>query len=338
MKTFRRCAREHHYSYELGYRALFEDAVLRFGSLVHLGLEAWWCAVINRLEAAYAAMQGEADPYDRERAYAMLAGYDVRWSDEPYDVIAVELEFRAPLVNPETGAASRTYELAGKLDVLVRDRRDALTYKVEHKTSSEDIGVGSTYWKRLTLDPQISTYYEGARSLGYDPAGCLYDVLGKPGLRPSAVPLVDADGVKIVHDASGERVRTKDGKKWRQTGDAELGYVLQTRPETPEEFGQRLRDAIAGEPDRYYQRGTIVRLEADEREAAFDRWHTARLIREAQLAGRHPRNPDGCIRYNRTCSFFEVCCGTASLEDTTLFRRVRNVHEELSNDNVTKAA
>ncbi len=341
MKTHRRCARERHYTYDLGYRVVREADALRGGSLAHLGLEAWWRSTGDRLADALAAMQGEPDPYDRVRAEQMMRGYDARWLDEVqhFEVLSVEQEFRAPLVNPETGAASRTFDLAGKLDVIVRDLRDGLVYKIEHKTSAEDIGVGSSYWKRLTLDPQISTYYEGARSLGYDPAGCLYDVLGKPGQRPGNVPLVDEVGFKIVLDGDGKRVYVSSGKKPRETADAKLGYVLQTRPETPEEYGARIADAIAADPDRYYQRGVVVRLEADEREAAFDRWQIARLIREAQLAGRHPRNPDSCIRYSRECDFFGVCTGTANLEDTTLFRKVEHVHEELSTDNnATKAA
>ncbi len=334
MKTFRRCAREHQLSYTLGYRPAQTAEALRFGTLLHLGLEAWWKAPEGeRLEHALAALDdGESDAYERARASAMLRGYDARWCDEPYDVISVEAEFRTALVNPESGAPSRTYVLGGKLDVLVVDRRDGRPRLVEHKTSSEDISDGSDYWKRLLLDPQVSTYFAGSRALGHEIAECVYDVLGKPGQRPSSVALRDADGSKIVHDASGERVRTKDGKKWRESGDTALGYVLQTRPETPDEHYERVLAAIAEDPSRYYRRGKVVRLEAEEADAAHDAWHTARMIREAELAGRWTRNPDSCVRFGRTCSFFPVCTGTASLDDPTLFRRVENPHEELTTE------
>jgi hypothetical protein len=333
MKAFRRCAREHQYSYTLGYRPAERAEALRFGTLLHLGLEAWWKAPEGeRLAHALAALDdGESDAYERARAAAMLRGYDARWCDEPYDVLAVEAEFYTALVNPETGAPSRTYGLGGKIDVLVSDRRDGLARLVEHKTSSEDISAGSDYWKRLLIDPQVSTYFAGGRALGHDIAECVYDVLGKPGQRPSAVALRDADNSKIVLDAGGERVRTKDGKKWRETGDAALGYVLQTRPETPDEYHDRVLAAIAENPERYYQRGTVVRLEAEEADAAHDAWHTARLIREAELASRWPRNPDACVRYGRTCEFFGVCTGTATL-DSQAFRRTENPHEELTTE------
>ena len=118
-------------------------------------------------------------------------------------------------------------------------------YLLETKTSSEDLSPGSTFWKRTILDPQLSLYLPAIRKLGHDPRGCIYDVLRKPDQRPGTIPLVDETGTKIVHDAAGQRVRTKDGKKWRQTGDTELGYVLQSRPETPEEYGHRCLEAIA---------------------------------------------------------------------------------------------
>ena len=321
----RRCPREHYHAYELGYRPIEDVESLRFGSLMHLGLEAWWLG--KGLEAAIgAAVVRAIDAYEAAKARVLLRGYDARWSDERHNVVAVEQEFRAPLVNPRTGAASRTFVLGGKMDVLLR------TAFVEHKVTSEEIGPGSTYWRRLTLDPQISTYYAGAKALGHEVDHCLYDVIRKPALRPSQVPLTDDDGVKIVLDLDGNRVRTKDGKKWRQTGDVELGYVLQTRPETPEEYEARLTEEVAANPDRYFQRGQVVRLESEEREAQLDAWQLSRAIRDGQIASAWPRNPDACLRYGRTCPYLDVCTGVASLDDERRFTRVEHVHQELSTE------
>jgi hypothetical protein len=325
MKTRRRCAREHHYAYGLGYRTVEDAEALRFGKLWHMAMEDWWGG--HGLDAAiYAGTQGDVDPFEAAKIRVLLRGYDARWASEtPFsDVVAVEREFRAPLVNPDTGAPSRTYELGGKVDVLLR-RRFA-----EHKTTSLDIGLGSMYWRALTLDSQVSTYYAGARSLGHEVDGCIYDVVRKPALRPSQVPVLDADGVKMVHDSNGERVRTKDGKKWRETGSTADGYVLQTRPETVEEFEERLTEEVAAHPDKYFQRGEVVRLEAEEREAQLDAWQLTRAMREDELAGRHPRNADACLRYGSVCSFFDACTGVATLDDPARFERVANVHPELT--------
>jgi hypothetical protein len=135
----------------------------------------------------------QTDPFDLARAEAMLRGYDARWGDDIalYEVLAVEAEFRAPLTNPMTRAASRTWRIAGKLDVVVRERRGDRDLIVEHKTSTDDVSAGSEYWRRLRIDGQISQYYEVRSSSGYDVEGCLYDVLKKPGQRPLQVALTD---------------------------------------------------------------------------------------------------------------------------------------------------
>ena len=275
------------------------------------------------------------DPFELARAEEMLRGYSARWFEEPLDWLSVEVEAEGPLTNPETSAASRTFALGGKLDAIARDRRTGRVLVVERKTSAEDIGAGSPYWRRLTLNAQISAYMVLARELGHDPAGILYDVLGKPAIRPSAVPIVE-DGAKVVLDAGGRRVRTIDGKKWRETADSSKGFVLQTRPETVEEFRGRLQEAICKEPDRYFRRGDVVRLAEDEREAAFDTWQTAASIREGRRLGHYPRNPDACLRYGSTCAFFDVCAGSASLDDPARFRRVEHVHEELSRSDASR--
>jgi hypothetical protein len=333
-----RCQREHHYSYRLGYRPAREADALRFGSLLHAALEAWWLAAKagaddeTRLASALAAMAGEADPFDRARAEAMVFGYDARWSSDLalYEVLAVEAQFETDLVNPETGAPSRTWRLGGKLDLVVRERATGQVQIWDHKTASVDIRPGSDFYKRLRIDRQISTYYAGAAALGFDAQAWQHDVLAKPGQRPSAVPLLDEDGTKIVVDASGARVRTKDGKKWRESASTADGYVLQTRPETPAEYQARVLAAIAEDPNGYFQRATVVRLEAELADAAFDAWQVAKQLREAELVGRFPRNPDACVRYGSTCSFFEVCTGAASLDDPSLFRRIENTNPELA--------
>lgn len=334
-KCFRRCVREHHYAYELGIRPLDEAEALRFGTLTHTGLEAWWRTAwalqqaereaaegwlgevtgnkapeLTPLEAAIEALRDQVlDEYDLVRAGVLLQGYDARWDWNEYEILAVEQEFRAPLINPATGQPSRTYMVAGKLDAIVRRRSDGLVFIVEHKTTSEDIGVGSQYWARLQIDSQISIYYAGARSLGYDPAGCIYDVLGKAKIAPlKATP--------------------EESRKYTKRG--ELYAHQRAEDETPDEYRARLVAKVCEDPDRYYQRGDVVRLENEEREAAFDVWQTARSMREAKLARRYPRNPESCVRYGRVCSYFRVCTGSASLEDPGFFERVANVHQELS--------
>ena len=313
-RCFQSCKRKHYIRYRLLKRPLLATAPQRFGSLVHRALEAWWLAAkageANRLDAAFEALRSTSfvDPIDLVRAEEMLTIYDARWIDEAIEVLAVEVEFEAPIANPETGATSRTYALGGKIDAIAR-LADGRIVIVEHKTSSEDIGGGSDYWKRLRLDSQVSDYFVGARSLGFDVAGCLYDVLGKPKIQPFEATPVE------------KRQYKKDGSLYASQRD---------RDETLDEYRARLRAHITENVDRYYQRGIVVRLEEDERDAAFDTWQTAREIRDADRLERHPRNPNACVQWGTTCEFFAVCAREADLDDPTRYRTARSPHEELS--------
>ena len=338
LKCARSCLRRHKLKYLEGWRLVKEPDTTRFGSLIHRGLEAWWIAVgkslrTSALDAALDAIHssGEPDPFELAKAEVLLVGYDARWDADEYQVLAVEVEFEGPLRNPLTGSESRIWRRGGKIDAFVRERATGRVLVVEHKTSSEDIRQGSEYWRRLRMDGQVTGYFEGARFLGHDVAGCLYDVIGKPLARPSkTIPLLDADGKKVVRDQLGQRVRTKDGKKWRETSDAEQGYQLQVRDETAEEYRDRLGELVSDDLPGFFQRGEVARLEREMHEGLLDDWHFAQSLREAVRLERAPRNPDACVQYGRTCEYFPICTGEASLEDSTRYRREANVHPELT--------
>lgn len=311
LKTARACQRLHRFEYVEGYRPAADAGAMRFGSLCHAGLETWLRAADlppdERLAATLAALQGEADEFDRARAEALLTGYHFRWIDEPMRVLAVEAKFETDLRNPETGRPSRTWRLGGKLDGVIEV--EAEQGIMEHKITAEDMGPGTTYWSRLRLDGQVSNYFLGAEALGFAPAWCLYDVLRRPAQRPyKATP---KDAIKLK----------KDGTPYAGTRLAD---------ETPGEFKARVLAAIAEAPNDYYSRGRVVRLEREVVEAMTDTWQTARILHENGLRGFAPRNVDACTRFNRSCPFLPVCCGEASLDDATLYRKVESVHPELA--------
>lgn len=181
LRTYRRCAREHALAYRQGLRSVEPDAApLRFGTAIHQALACWWMGFT--IAECLEAIGGLDDEFEAARANALFAGYVAYWKKPAGSALLVEKEFRCALTNPATGADSRTFELAGKIDALtVIGSRNIL---VEHKTTSEDISPGSAYWQRLRIDTQIPIYLRGAESLGYRCDGVLYDVLAKPKLRP----------------------------------------------------------------------------------------------------------------------------------------------------------
>jgi CRISPR/Cas system-associated exonuclease Cas4 (RecB family) len=288
------------------------------------------------------------DSFELVRAEELLLGYAAWWADDGLRVLGVEQEFDAPLINPETGAPSKTFRLGGKLDVVVANEKDDV-FIMEHKSSSENLDEGSIYWKRLSLDTQIGTYLVGSRSLGYNPKGVLYDVLGKPQQRPKlATPEAERKYTQPSSKACPEckkkkvdppphvvdGLACKDGRIVTDPG-GRLYANMRATDETPDEFRLRLRAEIEEKPEKYFVRGHIVRLEDEERESAFDVWQEMKRILEGRRLNRYPRNPDSCVRYSQLCTFWPVCSGTASLEDQTQYRIAQDRHEELSKSKVS---
>jgi PD-(D/E)XK nuclease superfamily len=233
---------------------------------------------------------------------------------ESHDILEVESEFSFPLLNPETEAPSRTFVEAGKIDGILRDKRTGVLKVLEHKTTSDSIEPESNYWGKLTMDTQISKYILSLRSRGIDANTVVYDVVRKPGYKLGNIPLLDEDGVKIVLDAAGERVRTKDGKKWRQTADADAGYVLQTRPETLEELSSRTLTEIGSRPEDYFAVREVGRTDSDLLEYMNDAWAQSQMILYFRKRNLWPRNPSACSAFG-TCEFFDLCAGRATVDN-----------------------
>lgn len=224
---------------------------------------------------------------------------------------------------------------------------------VEHKSSSQDIGPGSDYWKSLLLDSQVSTYQTGVRSFGYEPIGTLYDVTKKVNLRPyTATPVEERKYTKpsdkacpackkkgaapaphrivVSKETEGPdvvEVECSDGRVVTDPG-GKLYANLRESDETPDEFRLRVRADIAANPEKYYQRGFVVRLAQEEKDAAADAWEVARQIRDSQLEKRWPRNPEACKAFNSYCQYWAVCTGEATIDDPLRYRDA-DMHEEL---------
>lgn len=305
MRTYRECARKHDLMYRQGFRPVKEGDALHFGTLMHAGLEAWWTG-----GDWLAAIAAEADPFDRVKAYELMRGYNEVYTPirDQYEVLAAEAVFEAPLLNPETMAASRTWKLGGKQDVVLKRIEDGHVIVVEHKTTSESLTDGD-YWARLQIDHQISNYVIGAESLGFPVDDTLYDVIKKPTIRPLAATPVES------------RKYTKQG----------FLYAAQRETaETPAEYAERLREDITADPGKYFQQRTIARMNSQIEDFMFDAWETAQEIHAARKAGRAPRNPEACLRYGR-CPFWDVCVnGLVPAEHPETFTQLANVHPELA--------
>lgn len=304
IRAYKRCREEHRFSYALGYRTHYRGGALAFGTVVHAGLEAWWrgLPLAGALEALHDSAFAEGlDDYEQAKAAVMLEGYDARWGSlrGDFEVLHVEHTFRVL-----RGLGS--YQLGGKFDALAVIEGQPIV--VEHKTTSEDIGAGSDYWARLTLDDQVGNYLAAAEALGYRAGGVLYDVLKKPSVEPL-------------------RATPPDKRRFKKDGTL---YANQREDDEPlEAYRARLVEALAEAPQTYFARQLVVRFDEETARANRDTDRIAAEILRVVPDEPQPRSPDACKRYGRMCEYFDVCTGAASLDDSARFRRTTNPHEEL---------
>lgn len=306
--TYQECPKKYSYTYEQGYKPVNEKSALVFGSLFHECLELWFqngsmVAIHSYLNSKIES----SDILDVVKARELMVGYDQKWRNAGLKTIVVEKEFRFPLVNPNTMHESRTFDLGGKIDVVVTDEIEECAV-VEHKTTVDDIKPESNYWLKLAIDPQISGYFVAAETMGYNPKKIIYDVIRKPGLK--------------LLKATPEAVR-----KYKKDGT--LYASQRENDELPLEYGIRLRNDIEGDPNKYFARQRIARLENDLVEYTQDVWSVSKLIMESRNNNHWPRRTNQCFTYGK-CQFYGVCAKTALLEDQSMFQKNENVHQELS--------
>lgn len=300
---FASCHRAFKFCYEDLKRPIKTSDALNFGTAMHQLLECYWL----NAEAEFPHVD---DEYTAMTLKALFEGYRNRWEEydrNTYETICTERAFKAPLMNPETGGISKTFHLAGKIDALAKEKATGKVVIVEHKTTSQDIGPGSDYWRKLPIDGQVSGYYCGAEAIDYPASKCLYDVIRKPTIKPyKATP--------------------EDKRKYNKDGS--LSKACREFDETADEWYERLSADIASRPDYYYARIEISRSDNDLLEYLFDMWAVSREIADAQRMNRWSRNPQSCSVFG-TCEYFGVCTGEQDIDDVTLFRTAERANEEL---------
>lgn len=97
--------------------------------------------------------------------------------------------------------------------------------------------------------------------------------------------------------------------------------------ETVAEYYDRLTIDIDQRPDFYYARKIATRDKNELVNLLFDVWQTANSIREYSKAKKFPRYTQSCFTVFGQCKYWPVCSGQASLEDTSLYRKLEPNNE-----------
>ena len=318
--TLKACPVKYRNAYVYGIRKAEEADPLRIGSNWHAGLEAMslkpeqpcpFCSkaavpaagcvycqgtgyiddpdvvlarVLNaRYETLYPGMPYEQRETERVTILYSLLSYKWRWQDAKLNVIAREIPFRIPLIDPRTRHPVPNVVLDGMIDKIVSE--DGVVKIVEHKSTGDSVEPDSEYWSHLKLDLQTTLYPYAVQRLQADelltPYGIgaddppvsdvIYDVWHKPQIAPKKLSQADTLAFLesgVYFDQPFTTAYPVDGGCQEISVDGcsaaveilKKGFAIR---ETPNMFGARLFRDYSDRPDYYFARHPISRNSVD---------------------------------------------------------------------------
>jgi hypothetical protein len=290
---FRNCRKAVDWRYLQQLVPLQRARNLHFGSVIHQCLEAWHgrrdldevLATINRLCAN--RLQDENQHRDWHLATAMMRAYAARYAVDDLEIVALEKNFEGPIVNPATGAASRSFVLAGKVDGIVRIQGEH--FILEHKTAAQ---VDGDYLEKLWTDFQITLYaHYIEQTMGVPITGILYNVLVKAKLQ----------------QGKGETEEEFQARRAELLAKSKTGKTTAKRklPESDEDFQQRLAEKYT-DPEMFHRE--MLYLSRDRFEILrAELWELTQAFLEARRRGIFYQNTGFCFNYQRPCAYFALC-------------------------------
>jgi hypothetical protein len=312
---FRNCRKAAELRYLQHLVPLERDRNLHFGSLIHECLELWHgqrdlALVLDLIDHRCAARaQDEDQKRDWHLATAMMRAYAERYAEEEFEVVALEHVFEGPIVNPATGAASRSFRLAGKVDGIVRI--DGEYFILEHKTTSQ---IDSDYLERLWTDFQITLYaHYVEQTMGIPISGILYNVLVKARLQQS----------------KGETEEEFEARRAELLAKSKTGRTTARRrePESDEDFQQRLAEKYADPAMFHRERLYLSRDRFDVLRAEL--WELTQAFLDARRRGVFYQNTSFCFNYQRPCPYFALCRSNGNPNVVENFYQRAEPNEEL---------
>lgn len=293
LATFRNCRKRFYWRYVRELAPIQKDPALRFGTL--------WHSCTERLDngadlPAVMAFVDESLPEratDREQRKfwhllnAMLAAYVRKYSNQADQIVAAEKKFEHPIFNPKTGAPSKTFVMAGKVDLIFE--RDGKRYIRERKTAAN---IDQSYIERLWTDFQSQLYaYFIEQAEGVKIYGVEYDVVVKAKLQQSEGETEEEF-----------KVRFEEACKKNKSGKSSATRQL---PESDEDFAKRLAEKY--QDPQLLHREPLLFSKDDLDELRSDLWELTQAILEARRRNAWYKNTSQCWAYNKPCPYFALC-------------------------------
>lgn len=312
---FRNCRRACELRYIKELAPIKLDHNLSFGSLIHECLEKWHrgrdlAEVLNHIDKSLPnRSRDDGQKADWHLATAMMRSYAEHYPVEDFDVVFLEKTFEGRIVNPATGAPSRSFVLAGKVDGIVCI--DGRFYLLEHKTASQ---LDGDYLERLWTDFQVTLYAHYVEQVfGVKIAGIIYNVLVKARLQ----------------QGKGETQDEFEARRAELLAKSKTGKTTATRkmPESDTDFQNRLMAKYA-EPGMFHRETLYISRDQFEILQA-DLWELTQQFLDCRRRGVFYQNTSYCFFHHRPCAYFALCRSGGSENVIANFYEHRPAHEEL---------
>jgi len=336
--TFLSCARKYFYRYVALLSSASPSDALRFGTAWHAAMEArtGGADYETALNTALTVKGNDVSGLLAAHLAGLLAGYYAHYGTFADDQTVAQLYSEVPFTMRLAGTSR--FAASGKIDGLGVDR-DGLYLLNEYKTCGEDIGEGADYWARLRFNWQLLQYIDAARRNGWNVRRVIYDVTRKPTIRPlSNVPTLDADGLRQVVDADGQRVYKSDGTPI-QTARKDKGESVLSAPETLEAYTQRLFVETRENPGFYFARREVPVLDSDIEDMSRTRLTFCKILLSLRALSKKCVHAEDAWMRNvtamscRSCEYSGICLNGHILEGGEVpngMRRRECKHEELA--------
>ena len=279
-------------------------------------------ALESALEAVDAFAGDDLDDSQRivrAKVRGLLRGYSARWEHSGYTALEVEHLLTSDLYNPKTESKSRSFTIAGKLDVIAEHSGKRVL--VDHKTTSHDISdPNAPYWRQLAIEGQVNHYYLLAWLNGMKFDHAVWDVVRKPATSPKK--LAKAERASIVAEGRYCGIVVSDEERQALAGGEER--------ESPDLYEARLAyDCTVERPEWFFHRRAVPRLDNEIMEYAGELWtHGQDILHERRKGCLPARNSGACMNYGTPCRYLGICSGHDTTESDK-WQRKTQVHNEL---------
>ena len=290
-------------------------------------------AVERYLEMSYADMPSHFNEEQwvlekLTRLYS-FCGYKWKYPQNEYEVVAGEVPFSLPIIDPATGKKLPKCRLDGVIDQIWRHKETGRIVIGEQKSTGSSLESGE-YWDTLKVSGQVQTYsyalwmlwVGGAlKQYGLKPSDAVivqpvYDVWHKPTTKPKKLTMADSKKFVATGEYCGEKFEVVHGSD----GDAGVIAVNNvyavvepgakegtfTIRETPEMYAERLLADITERPDFYFARKEIPVDEIELQDFATNCVKLVKTIRYIEKENLWIRDSRGCKNPGK-CIFYEAC-------------------------------